>query len=232
MTRAERVCDSCGSELLGHTGACGVCQQVNDFDSGTPEVATTGEDHDIPPLTITPPHQPHRSEGQGGQPTEEGGPAKDRMWRDPTPAQWRQAGLVAAAVGAVAAVTTGLSQVVGGPGLPEPEAENVASEAAPCPAEVARFLPGGGAGSDLIASYTTTTHEVTLCRDAYGQAHYDGRRRGLPATGQTHISLPAEEFRSGFLAVNSSHSYQVTGSELVVKQGGQELMRQPLTRTA
>ncbi len=102
----------------------------------------------------------------------------------------------------------------------------------PCPAAVSAWLPDGGSSATLIASYTTPKHEISLCRDAAGRPHYDGRVRGAAVTPDTHIALPATETSTGFIAVNGAFSYEIRAGEVLVSQNGTLLARTTLTRVA
>lgn len=100
-----------------------------------------------------------------------------------------------------------------------------------CPAEVARWLPGGGYQATLEAAFTTPRHVITLCRTESGQLYYDGQVRGKAPTSDSHISIPATATGSGYSARNDVYLYKISGSEVIVSKNGVELSRQPLTRT-
>jgi hypothetical protein len=99
----------------------------------------------------------------------------------------------------------------------------------PCPAAVAKWLPGGGGGAVLIARHNADRFVVTVCQGADGQYRYDGLVRGAEATSKTHISLPATRTEAGFVARNKDFQYELTASELVLSNNGKEVSRWPLT---
>ncbi|KZB88238.1 hypothetical protein [Amycolatopsis regifaucium] len=92
--------------------------------------------------------------------------------------------------------------------------------AKPCPVEAFRWLPGNGEGAELVARYDTGRHTVTICRDSAGSYHYDGQLNGKPTTPDNHISLPAEQNATGFVAVNGDYRYEISGQDLTVKYKG------------
>ncbi|KFU78406.1 hypothetical protein [Amycolatopsis lurida] len=92
--------------------------------------------------------------------------------------------------------------------------------AKPCPVEAARWLPAEGEDAELVARYDTGKHTVTICRDSAGSYHYDGQLKGKPTTSDNHISLPAEQTATGFVAVNGDYRYEISGQELTVKHKG------------
>ena len=107
-----------------------------------------------------------------------------------------------------------------------------ASSSTPCPEEVARWLPDGGSGSELVAGYLADHHIVTICRDSDGDLHYDGQVRGKEPSDQTHISIYATETPTGFSATNNGYVYDITDDVLtVVDDKGNEVLRSDLTRT-
>lgn len=97
----------------------------------------------------------------------------------------------------------------------------------PCPADAARYLPGG-AGTALLVAQTAKSL-VTICRIPDGRIFYDGQARGQAASADTHIMLPAQADGDGFVAVNGDYRYQVGGGKLVVTAGSDVLSDEELT---
>ncbi|WP_410640298.1 hypothetical protein [Amycolatopsis sp. lyj-346] len=97
----------------------------------------------------------------------------------------------------------------------------------PCPADAARYLPGGTGTALLVAQ--TAKSLVTICRIPDGRIFYDGQARGQAASGETHIMLPAQAVGDGFVAVNGEYRYQVDGGRLVVSAGSEVLSDEELT---
>ncbi|WP_410592186.1 hypothetical protein [Amycolatopsis sp. lyj-23] len=97
----------------------------------------------------------------------------------------------------------------------------------PCPPDAARYLPGG-TGTALLVGQTAKS-VVTICRTPDGRIFYDGQARGQAASGDTHITLPAEASGAGFVAVNGDYRYQVGGGRLVVTAGSEVLSDEELT---
>ncbi|MGW3961813.1 hypothetical protein ACWED2_18460 [Amycolatopsis sp. NPDC005003] len=97
----------------------------------------------------------------------------------------------------------------------------------PCPADAARYLPGG-VGTALLVGQTEKSL-VTICRVPDGRIFYDGQARGQAASDDTHITLPARAEGDGFVAVNGEYSYQVAGGRLVVSAGSEVLSDEALT---
>ncbi|MGW4065037.1 hypothetical protein ACWEGE_42585 [Amycolatopsis sp. NPDC004747] len=97
----------------------------------------------------------------------------------------------------------------------------------PCPADAARYLPGG-AGTALLVAQTGKS-VVTICRTPDGRIFYDGQARGQAASDDTHIVLPAQAEGDGFVAVNGDYRYQVAGGRLVVSAGSEVLSDEELT---
>ncbi|NUT95935.1 MAG: hypothetical protein HOY78_28315 [Saccharothrix sp.] len=110
-----------------------------------------------------------------------------------------------------------------------PSASQPPPSPTPCPTEVSTWLPDGGPLAVLIASYTTTKHKITLCRDAAGRPFYDGRVLGAEVTPDTHIVLPATKTSTGFVAENGAFTYEISNSEVLVSQNGRLLTRAALT---
>ncbi|WP_254897269.1 hypothetical protein [Amycolatopsis sp. Hca4] len=101
------------------------------------------------------------------------------------------------------------------------------SDGKPCPADAARYLPGG-TGTALLVGQTAKSL-VTICRTPDGRIFYDGQARGQAASDQTHIMLPAQAQGDGFVAVNGEYSYKVDGGRLVVSAGSDVLSDEELT---
>ncbi|RSD15472.1 hypothetical protein [Amycolatopsis eburnea] len=100
-------------------------------------------------------------------------------------------------------------------------------EGKPCPGDAARYLPGGQ-GTALLVGQTAKSL-ITICRTPDGRVFYDGQARGQAASGDTHITLPAEASGDGFVAVNGAYRYEVGGGRLVVSAGSEVLSDEPLT---
>ncbi|MEU0531166.1 hypothetical protein [Amycolatopsis tolypomycina] len=97
----------------------------------------------------------------------------------------------------------------------------------PCPADAARYLPGG-TGTALLVGQTAKAL-VTICRIPDGRIFYDGQARGQAASDETHIMLPAQAEGDGFVAVNGDYRYEVGGGRLVVSAGSDVLSDEELT---
>ncbi|KDN18908.1 hypothetical protein [Amycolatopsis rifamycinica] len=97
----------------------------------------------------------------------------------------------------------------------------------PCPADAARYLPGG-TGTALLVGQTAKSL-VTICRIPDGRIFYDGQARGQAASDETHIMLPAQAEGDGFVAVNGDYRYKVDGGRLVVSAGSEVLSDEELT---
>ena len=113
------------------------------------------------------------------------------------------------------------------PSTPSTSPSTSPSPDKPCPAEAARYLPGG-AGTALLVAQTAKS-VVTICRIPDGRIFYDGQARGQAASGDTHIMLPAQATGDGFVAVNGDYRYTVDGGRLVVSAGSGVLSDDELT---
>lgn len=100
-----------------------------------------------------------------------------------------------------------------------------------CPAEAAMWLPGGGDGAVLEASFVSPRNVITLCRTKEGELFYDGRFKGQPVNSTTHMSVLAEPTETGYTATNGDYKYVITGLEVIVTAEGEPPSRQQLTRT-
>ena len=105
-----------------------------------------------------------------------------------------------------------------------------AGTAAPCPAEVAAWLPDDGTGATVLGRYETDEHFVTICAAADGSAHYDGQSKDGAEEG--HISLPAEHTDRGYVARNGEYAYAVEDGRLVVRHVDDVLLDAALREAA
>lgn len=132
------------------------------------------------------------------------------------------------AVAAVAIVVVSVFRSPSAPSANSPSSSHVA-----CPDNVAEYLPGGGSGAVLIGQYADDSHIVTICViPSSGQYYYDGQVKDQPVNPNTHVSLPASQTGSGYVAVNGAYTYQITGSGLVVSKNGTVLRESKLTQLA
>ena len=76
----------------------------------------------------------------------------------------------------------------------------------------------------LYAGYQTSESLVLLCGDSSGQVYYYGTDLGSGSS----IVLPASSTSRGYEASNEGYTYVVTGSTLVVEQGGAVVSEQPI----
>ncbi|HYQ62442.1 hypothetical protein [Actinophytocola sp.] len=106
-----------------------------------------------------------------------------------------------------------------------------APAAAPCPTEVAQWLPDGGSGAVLEAAFTTPKFTITLCRTTGGLLYYDGQVTGATPTADTHLSIPATPTPTGYVARNGTYTYEIAGDQVFISHNGESLSQQPLTRT-
>jgi hypothetical protein len=139
---------------------------------------------------------------------------------------------VAFAVVAVAVIIVG---ILASPAPPSaPPSANSPSASHPCPDNVAEYLPNSGSGAVLIGQYTDDyNHIVTICViPSTGQYYYDGQVRGQPVNNSTHISLPASQTGSGYVAMNGVYTYQITGTGLIVSKNGTPIRESKLTQIA
>jgi hypothetical protein len=104
-----------------------------------------------------------------------------------------------------------------------------------CPDNVARWLPDNGDSDVLIARYDDDTNHfvATICQDsATGQYYYDGQVNNEPVNDNTHISLPATQTGSGFVAANGDYQYEIAGTELIVSENSTVIKESQLIRVA
>ncbi|MEQ0561229.1 hypothetical protein ABJI51_19250 [Amycolatopsis sp. NEAU-NG30] len=109
---------------------------------------------------------------------------------------------------------------------PPPAPSTSAPADKPCPADAARYLPGGQGTALLVAQ--TAKSLITICRTPDGRIFYDGQARGKPVSDDTHIVLPAEASGDGFVATNGEYRYEVGGGRLVVSAGSAVLSDEEL----
>ncbi|WP_253773919.1 hypothetical protein [Goodfellowiella coeruleoviolacea] len=140
-----------------------------------------------------------------------------RRWKIP-PAVWKA--LLITAVGAFVITRWDFS------GSP---VDSTASQRTDCPSDVTRYFAPGAEDAVLVEAYHTASFVVTICQDASGALHYDGRKRGLPVTPRTHIALPAQKDPFGHVARNGTFEYRMTGSRLVVTNSGRVLVDEAAT---
>ncbi|QGK69127.1 hypothetical protein GIY23_05880 [Allosaccharopolyspora coralli] len=107
----------------------------------------------------------------------------------------------------------------------------VTSSAAPAPqtqvAEPTYPSPSSGCPSSapyLVSGMQTAQSQVLLCTDSSGQVYYSGTDLG---SGNA-ITLPAYATGRGYEAYNDGYTYLVTGSALIVKDGGSVMSEQPV----
>ncbi|RSN35506.1 hypothetical protein DL990_04715 [Amycolatopsis sp. WAC 01416] len=96
-----------------------------------------------------------------------------------------------------------------------------AQEGSPCPAEVARFLPGGE--GVLKVRLQTDRHLVTVCETADGRLFYDGQGKGKPVTDEHHLQIPAQRTVDGYTARRGAYTYEIKPNRLVVVRGEEVL---------
>lgn len=100
--------------------------------------------------------------------------------------------------------------------------------ASECPAAAGRWLPSAGVGSSVVGTYQTDEHLITLCRGVDGVVYYDGQVKGQPATPDTHISLAAQQTATGWVAHNTTYTYEISNGVIIVSNNGQLLYEKPL----
>ncbi|MBN6039289.1 hypothetical protein [Amycolatopsis sp. 195334CR] len=234
MTAAAWVCDSCDTNNLPGADRCRTCRQSPG--SATGEVRTV-------PEAVTPRRRQTRL-APGTPPSETTSRARIALTppspppvkptTPPPPAETvppRRSIRTPVAV----AVTVGIAGFIGwatlGEQSPEPAPSAPAKAENACPDTAATWLPANGSGAVLVAAYTTEKHEIVVCRTVSGQHYYDGRKKGQPATPETHISLEASRTPDGFIAHNKGYRYEIRGTELTVTHKNEEKSRETLHRT-
>jgi hypothetical protein len=259
MSTAAWVCDSCESNNLAGATVCRVCQRKPGSATGTvravpapvalppqqntlqptfgvsrhaapPKItlAPVPTPHVPPPVRKPPPPVPKPVPPRRSGPGYPRPPVRPRPVRRVSGRQiWRTIKFVAVGL-LLLGVATNLGSWLDDLNTP---ATAPPSTSPSCPAAVSSWLPGGSEAT-LVAAYTTERHVITLCRDGSGQLYYDGQLRNSAATPDTHISIPAEQTSSGFVARNKNYVYEITATEVVVTIDGKERSRAPLTRTA
>lgn len=237
------VCDSCESNNLAGATVCRVCQRAPG--------STTGMVRAVPPAAAppTPPPQITLTPVPTARAPKPPAPPKPPPVRKPPAApvyprpparpvgpsvSGRQVWRVVKFVG-LGLLLIGLANNCDSFLHLFPTGDSTAaprSTSSACPTAAASWLPGGGAGATLVAAYTTEKHVITVCQTGSGQLYYDGQVRGSAPNTETHISIPAEQTSSGFVARNKSYVYEITGTEVIVTQDGTTRARWTLTRTA
>lgn len=240
-------CGSCHTNNYGDAAICRNCQHAADSATGATEVVVKQ-----PPQVVKskPPVGPSKyGPGSGPRPTITLTPVPPKRTpppRRPAPPPARPAparpplpkGTVGKAVKFALGVLALIALVITVPRLGDllpdtsPSGTETSSAGPACPAEVARWLAGSGAGAVLIAQYDTGQHLVTICRDSGGQYHYDGQLKGKPATSDTHISLTASQTSTGFQATNANYRYEIDGSDLRLTKSGNPVKSWRLVKIA
>lgn len=101
----------------------------------------------------------------------------------------------------------------------------------PCPADVARTLPGARPAV-LVAGFTTTRFRLSFCRTGDGRLYYRGVSRADAAQATT---LPARTIPGGYEARTvvdgSVFVYRVAQRRLVVTKDGNRILADAVTAT-
>jgi hypothetical protein len=248
VSGAAWVCDSCESNNVGGQTICWLCRRPQGSATGeVPVIPRTVESRpgptrprlvepkhtasptDRPKITLTPPPTPRREPKPSRPKRPEAAPV---AVRPPVSGRTVQRAIVTLVLGAgivgVLVNKEKLTALI--PDSPAPGSTTNAQESrAGCPEAVAKWLPGGGSGSELVAKYNADKYVVTVCQNAGGQYYYDGQVRGVAASSKTHISLPATQTSSGFSARNKSYLYEISGSDLVLTNNGELVSHWVLT---
>ena len=110
-------------------------------------------------------------------------------------------------------------------------ATTVPPAARPCPADVARTLPGSRSAT-LVAGFTTTRFRLYFCRTDDGRLFYRGVSRADAAQATT---LPARTVPGGYEARTvvdgSAYVYRVVQRRLVVTKDGKRILAEAATAT-
>jgi hypothetical protein len=101
----------------------------------------------------------------------------------------------------------------------------------PCPADVARTLPGAGPAT-LVAGFGTSRFRLYFCRTDSGQLYYRGISR---ANAKQATTLAAKTIPGGYEARNVFRGdlfvYRVTRIRLTVTENGKQILADPVTAT-
>jgi hypothetical protein len=248
MNRAAWVCDSCESNNVADQTICWLCRRPQGSATGeVPVVLRTTQPwpgpsqprlveskHTTPPpegpkITLTPPPTSRREPKPSRPKRPEVAPV---AVRPPVSGRTVRRVIVTLVLGAgvVGALANKDKLVALIPDFSGPNSTtNPQENRAGCPEAVAKWLPGGGSGSELVAQYDADKYVVTVCQDVGGQYYYDGQVRGVAASTKTHINLPATQTSSGFSAQNKSFLYEISGSDLVLTNSGKLVSHWVLT---
>ncbi len=230
------ACDSCHTNNYAADTVCRVCGRAPGSATGTvvlvspeapPQRSVDGShfvqskhaDQQRPTIFLTPPTPP-APKPEPAPPPRPASPDKRRGW-------------LTFSAFAIAAIVIIIVVALAIP-RPSSSANSPSTSQQACPDNVAEYLPGGGSGAVLIGQYTDDdNHIVTICEiPASGQYYYDGQIKDQPVTNDTHISLPATQTGTGFVAVNGVYTYQITESGLIVSKNGTMLRESKLTQIA
>lgn len=115
--------------------------------------------------------------------------------------------------------------------VPRTTASPATPAARPCPADVARTLPGSPPAT-LVAGFTTARFRLYFCRTADGRLFYRGVSRADAAQATT---LPARTVPGGYEArtvfEGSAYVYRVVQRRLVVTRDGKRILAEAATAT-
>ncbi len=80
--------------------------------------------------------------------------------------------------------------------------------------------------AEVLASYETANYRIFICEGFNNYIFY----RGVEKTTGASINLTAVRDRQGWQARNGEYLYQINDQELVVRQGGKVLFKEPVIR--
>ena len=80
--------------------------------------------------------------------------------------------------------------------------------------------------AEVISAYETASYRVFICQGFNNYIFY----RGVEKSSGASINLSAVGDRQGWQARNGEYLYQINPQELVVRQSGKVILREPVIR--